>query len=185
MWTVLGYCSSRKVADYTPQWGPLASTILLGKLWKSWTFDGMKGRGRQGRRPQAHLHVGIIERFGLEIIWFQPLCHGPIHHPLDQVAWKPIQLGLEANLQFTMAFGRGWISLFLNSQPVCRSEAHWCCEQKESVLPLPRLSRFPRRSQTLAKFLRIHFKTSPTKSHFFLDKYPLFQLVPPAGYQSS
>ena len=37
----------------------------------------------------------IVEWFGLEgplkIIWFQPLCHGQGHLPLDQVSQSPIQ----------------------------------------------------------------------------------------------
>jgi len=41
----------------------------------------------------------IIEQFGLEgtlqIIKFQPPCHGQGHLPLDQVAQSPIQPGLE------------------------------------------------------------------------------------------
>ena len=41
----------------------------------------------------------IIEWFGLEgtlkITYFQPLCHGQGHLPLDQVAQSPVQPGLE------------------------------------------------------------------------------------------
>ena len=41
----------------------------------------------------------IIEWFGLEgtlkIIWFQAICHGQGHLPVDQVAQSPIQPGLE------------------------------------------------------------------------------------------
>lgn len=50
---------------------------------------------------------------------------------------------LGAGLKSAIGFGREWIRLLLNSQRVCRpgAEAHWCCEQRGSVLPLPRLSQ--------------------------------------------
>lgn len=37
----------------------------------------------------------------------------------------------------------------------------------------------------LDECVRIHFKLPQQKNNFFLDKHPLFQLAPPAGYQNS
>lgn len=98
---------------------------------------------------------------------------------------------LETGLKSSMGFGRRWIRLLLHSQLICRpgAEAHRCCEQRGSVLPSPRLSWSRGRSQTLAVqhlFQALNpFENSPTKPRSFLDKTPLSQLVPPAGYHIS
>lgn len=96
---------------------------------------------------------------------------------------------LEAGFQPSIDFGRGWIRLLSNSQPVCKdlelkhvdavSRGVLCYHCPGCPGPVDK-ARPWHLSQALNQF-----ETSPAKSCSFLDKPPLSQLVPPAGYHSS